>query len=181
MSVQDPIKLNDAEKYSLSPLLLYGLTVAGLPIRWMTYTPLGQPRALLDVLLEAWRNSDGLRGLPDILRISRHLAEASPKLGQDLAQMGIHLEVANANKKSLPASLRSAQDASKWLDRFLPRGNDKKVHPLNEAVNALCQIAQLEHDSSMNDPLRDRYGREKDKLKEWLELPVQGPIPTCYT
>lgn len=37
VSVQDPIKLNDAEKYDLSPLLLYGLTIPGLPIRWMTY------------------------------------------------------------------------------------------------------------------------------------------------
>lgn len=181
VSIQDPIKLNDAEKYGLSPLLLYGLTVAGLPIRWMTYTPLDHPRALMDVLLEAWRNADGLRGLPDILRISRHLAQASPKLGQDLAQMGINVEVANAKEKSLPASLRSAQDASKWLNRWLPRENNKRVHTLSEAVHTLCQIAQLKHDSSMNDPLRDRYGREKDKLKEWLELPVQGPIPTCST
>lgn len=36
VSVRDPIKIKDAERYGLSPLILYGLTVAGLPIRWMT-------------------------------------------------------------------------------------------------------------------------------------------------
>ena len=45
VSVQDPIKVKDAERYGLSPLILYGLTVAGLPIRWMTFTPADQPRA----------------------------------------------------------------------------------------------------------------------------------------
>ena len=38
VSVQDPIKIKDAEQYGLSPLILYGLTVAGLPIRWMSFT-----------------------------------------------------------------------------------------------------------------------------------------------
>ena len=51
VSVQDPIKIKDAERYGLSPLLLYGLTVAGLPIRWMTFTPIDQPRPFRDVLL----------------------------------------------------------------------------------------------------------------------------------
>ena len=44
VSVGDPIKIKDAERYGLSPLILYGLTVAGLPIRWMTFTPVAQPR-----------------------------------------------------------------------------------------------------------------------------------------
>lgn len=38
VSVRDPIKTSDAERYGLSPLILYGITVAGLPIRWMTFT-----------------------------------------------------------------------------------------------------------------------------------------------
>src|SRR5690625_1145295 len=80
VSVRDPIKNSDAERYGLSPLILYGLTVAGLPIRWMTFTPVDQPRAFRDVLLDAWRNAEGLRGRPDILRINRHLATASPEL-----------------------------------------------------------------------------------------------------
>ncbi|WP_243885261.1 hypothetical protein [Shewanella algae] len=76
VSVRDPIKIKDAERYGLSPLLLYGLTVAGLPI----FTPVDQPKAFQDALLEAWNNAEGLRGRPDILRINRHLATASPEL-----------------------------------------------------------------------------------------------------
>jgi hypothetical protein len=112
VSVRDPIKIKGAEQYGLSPLILYGLTVAGLPIRWMTFTPANQPRAFRDVLLEAWRKAEGLRGRPDILRVNRHLAMAGPKLTADMAHIGVRLEVAGAREKSLPASLRSAQDAS---------------------------------------------------------------------
>jgi hypothetical protein len=52
VSVRDPIKIKDAEQYGFSPSILYGLTVAGLPIRWMTFTPVDQPRAFLDDLLK---------------------------------------------------------------------------------------------------------------------------------
>ncbi len=89
VSVRDPIKIKDAERYGLSPLILYGITVAGLPIRWMTFTPVDQPRAFRDVLLEAWRNAEGLRGQPDILRINRHLATASPGLIGEMAKIGV--------------------------------------------------------------------------------------------
>jgi len=54
VSVRDPIKLKDADRCGLSPLMLYGIIVAGLPIRWMTFTSGDQPRAFRDILLEAW-------------------------------------------------------------------------------------------------------------------------------
>ncbi|MET0102630.1 MAG: hypothetical protein ABW078_12940 [Sedimenticola sp.] len=57
VSVGDPLKIKDAERYWLSPLILYGITVAGLPIRWITFTPVDQPRAFREVLLEAWHNA----------------------------------------------------------------------------------------------------------------------------
>ena len=79
VSVRDPIKIKDANRYGLSPLILYGITVSGLPIRWMTFTPVDQPRAFQDVLLDAWRNAEGLRGCPDTLRVNRHIATASPR------------------------------------------------------------------------------------------------------
>lgn len=118
VSVQDSIRLKDAEQYKLNPLILYGLTVAGLPTRWMTFTPVDQPRAFRDVLQEAWQKSGDLCGRPDTLRINRHLATASPELIQNLAKIGVQVEVANAKEKALSASLRVAQDASKWL--YLP-------------------------------------------------------------
>lgn len=120
--VQDSIKIKDAEQYGLSPLILYGLTVDKLPIRWMCFTPVSQPKALQDVLLEAWSNAEGLRGRPDILRVNRHVAQASPDLVRDMAKIGVQVEIADAKEKFLPASLRSAQKFS----RLLPRKHDSK-------------------------------------------------------
>jgi len=36
--VGDPIRLKDAEKFNLKPLLLYGLTVPGTQIEWYTFS-----------------------------------------------------------------------------------------------------------------------------------------------
>ncbi|PWW05389.1 hypothetical protein [Mangrovibacter plantisponsor] len=175
VSVRDPIKIKDAERYGLSPLLLYGLTVAGLPIRWMTFTPVDQPKALQDALLEAWNNAEGLRGRPDILRINRHLATASPELVGEMAKIGVQVEVANAREKSLPASLRSAQDASRWLLRKHD-GNDCS---LNGSIQALCRYAQDDHDFRVREGHRGVNSREvEDRLQQWLALPAQVTVPT---
>ncbi|MDZ7753793.1 MAG: hypothetical protein U5S82_19645 [Gammaproteobacteria bacterium] len=176
VSVGDPIKIKDAERYGLSPLLLYGLTVAGLPIRWMTFTPVDQPRPFRDVLLEAWRNAEGLRGRPDILRINRHLAAASPGLVGEMAKIGVRVEVADAKEKSLPASLRSAQDSSRWL----PRKHDGKDRSLAGSIQALCRYAQVDHDFRVGDGHRGVNSREVEfKIQQWLALPAQAPVPTA--
>ena len=91
VSVADPIRIKTAERYGLSPLILYGLTVAGLPLRWMTFTPVDQLRPFRDVLLDAWHNAEGLRGQPDILKINRHIAAASPELVEEMANIGVQV------------------------------------------------------------------------------------------
>ena len=176
VSVRDPIRLKDAERYRLSPLILYGLTVAGLPIRWMTFTPVDQPRPFREVLLEAWRNAEGLRGRPDILRINRHLAAASPELAEEMAKIGVQVEVAGTKEKSLPASLRSAQDFSRWL----LRKHDGKDLSLAGSVQALCRYAQEDHAFRVSDrSLRGVHSREVvDRVQWWLSLPARVPVPT---
>ena len=175
VSVRDPIKIKDAERYGLSPLILYGLSVAGLPIRWMAFTPVDQPRPFRDVLLEAWRNAEGLRGRPDILRINRHLATACPNLAGEMAKIGVQVEVADAKEKSLPASLRSAQDSSRWLMRKYD-GNDRS---LTGAIQTLCQYAQIDHNFRVRAGHRGVNSREvEDRIQQWLTLPVQVPVPT---
>ena len=175
VSAQDPIKIKDAEKYGLSPLILYGLAVAGLPIRWMTFTPVDQPRTFSDVLLDAWCNAKGLRGRPDILRISRHLAMASSEFVGAMAKTGVQVEIADAKEKSLPASLRAAQDSSRWLMRKHD-GNDRS---LTESIQALCRCAQDDHDFRVRDGRRGVNSREvEDRIQQWLNLPVQVPVPT---
>ncbi len=173
VSVQDPIRVKDAERYGLRPLILYGLTVAGLPIRWMTFTPVDQPRAFRGVLLEAWCNAEGLRGRPDILRINRYLAAASPQLEGDMAGIGVQVEVADAKEKSLPASLRSAQDSSRWL----LRKRDGEDRSLIEPIQALCRDAQYDHDFLVRDGHRGVNSREvEDRIQQWLALPERGPV-----
>jgi hypothetical protein len=175
VSVEDPIKIKDAEQYGLSPLILYGLTVAGLPIRWMSFTPVDQPRAFRDVLQEGWSNAEGLRGRPEILRINRHLAMASPELAGDMAKIGVQVEVADAREKSLSASLRSAQDSSRWL----LRKHDSKDRSLTGFTQALCQDAQYDHEFRIRDGNRGvRSGKVKDRILQWLALPVRGPVST---
>ncbi len=174
VSVQDPIKIKDAERYGLSPLIIYGVTVAGLPIRWMTFTPVDQPRAFRDVLLGAWCNAEGLRGRPDILRVNRHLSKASPELVEEMAKIGVQVEVADAKDKSLPASLRSAQDSSRWL----LRKHDGKGQSLGP-IQALCRYAQYDHDFRIKDGHRGVSSREvEDRIQRWLTLPAQVPEPT---
>lgn len=174
VSVQDPIKIKDAEQYGLSPLILYGLTVAGLPIRWMTFTPVDQPRAFRDVLLEAWRNAEGLRGRPDILRINRHLALASPDLVNEMAKLEVHVEIAGAKEKSLPASLRSAQNFSRELLWDL----DRKAPSLSISIQILCRYAQENHNSRVSIGIhRGVNSREvEDRIKQWLARPAQRPV-----
>ncbi|MCI5218363.1 MAG: hypothetical protein D3914_04020 [Candidatus Electrothrix sp. LOE2] len=174
VSVRDPIRIKDAKQYGLSPLILYGVSVAGLPIRWMTFSPLDQPRAFRDVLLEAWRNADGLRGRPDILRVNCHVAQASPELISNMAKIGVQVEVADAKEKSFPSSLRSAQNSNKSL--FVT--HDNKDHSLAGAIQALCQDAQYDHDFCIKGGHRDAKSREQEnRIQQWLALPAQGPVP----
>lgn len=141
----------------------------------MAYTPVDQPKAFRDVLLEAWRNAEGLRGRPDILRVNRHLALASPELARDMAKIEVQVEVADAKEKSLPASLRSAQDFSRWL---LGK-HDRKDQSLTVSIQALCRDAQYDHDFQARGGHRSVNSREVgDRIQQWLALPAQGPVPT---
>ncbi|WP_337263635.1 MULTISPECIES: hypothetical protein [unclassified Serratia (in: enterobacteria)] len=174
VSVQDPIKPKDAERYGLSPLILYGLSVSGLPIRWMTFTSIDHPRPFKEILQEAWHHAEGLRGQPDNLRINRHLAAASPELLRDMEKTGIQVKIANAWDKSLPASLRSAQDASRWL----PRKGAPKDPSLTGSLQALCQAANNEHHFRIRTGCRYVNNREvEDRIQQWLALPLQVPKP----
>lgn len=170
VAVRDPIKLKDAEQYGLTPLILYGLRVAGLPICWMTFSPANQPRSFREVLLDAWSNAAGLRGYPDVLKVSRHVSMASPALINDMASIGVEVKVADPKDKSFPASLRSAQNASMWL----LEKHAEADRPIALAVRALCQDAQREH--SLQNKLGLYFVSNSEiagQINEWLALPMR--------
>ncbi len=50
--VRDPIKLSDAGKFGLRSVLLYGVTVARLPLRRITFNSRNQLTPLIDVLFK---------------------------------------------------------------------------------------------------------------------------------
>lgn len=172
VAAHDPIKLADAKQRGLSPLMLYGITVAGLPIRWLTFSPADQRKSLREVLLTAWRGAEGLRGMPDVLRVNRYVVEADPILADDLARVGVHLEVADAKDKIVPASLRSAHDASRWLSRW----HDPVDLSLAASVEALCLDAQEDHNRSSRYGPRGLGNRKLEEgIAQWLDLPMRKP------
>lgn len=172
VAVRDPIKLADAKQRGLSPLMLYGITVAGLPIRWLMFSPADQRKSLREVLLTAWRGAEGLRGMPDVLHVNRYVAQADPVLADDLARIGVHLEVADAKDKMVPASLRSAHDASRWLSRW----HDPVDLSLASSVEALCLDAQEDHNRSARHRPRGLGNRKlEEAITQWLDLPMREP------
>ncbi|MQT12927.1 hypothetical protein [Segnochrobactrum spirostomi] len=172
VAVRDPIRLADARQRELAPILLYGVTVAGLPIRWLTFSPVDEPKSLREVLLTAWGDAEGLRGTPDVLRVNGSLALSDPGLADYLAGIGIRLEIAGAKDKTVPASLRWAHDCSRWLSQ-----RHKPIDlSLNACIEALCQDARDDHAWNAR---RTDDGLSKTKLEmrieKWLNLPMRVP------
>lgn len=170
VSVADPIRLADAKQHDLTPVLLYGLTVAGLPIRWLTFSPLDRPKGFRNVLCEAWLNGDGLRGKPDILKVNRNLAKSCPELSNSLSKIGIQLEIAGPSEKTLSASLRVAQNSAKGL---WPT-NRSQDHSISSGVDALCLDARSDHVQSSSSGFENhsQSSAEKAKSANWFSLPI---------
>ena len=172
VAVRDPIRLADAKQRGLVPIILYGITVAGLPIRWLTFSTVDQRKSLREVLLTAWRDAKGLRGGPDVLRVNRYVAQADPGLAEYLARIGVRLEIADAKDKTVSASLRSAHDVSRWLSQ---RHNPLDLS-LAACVEALCLDAQDKHDQSARRGPRGLSNRKlEDSIEQWLDLPMRKP------
>lgn len=178
VSVRDPIRTSDASRHGLSPLLIYGLTVPGTPIRWTTFSPGDSPQPLRRILFSAWSQGEGLRGQPDALMVNRHLAQSDPNLETDLAKIGIALEIAGPSEKSLPASLRSAQDKTRWLSR----SSRSDSVPADQAIAAFSSDALTDHNWRSRDRRRDLGDRElEERIEAWLALPNREPDPSFVT
>lgn len=172
VAVRDPIRLADAKRRELEPIILYGITVAGLPIRWLTFSTVDQRKSLSEVLWTAWKDAEGLRGLPDVLRVNRYVAQADPGLAADVARIGVRLEVADAKDKTAPASLRSAHDDSRWLSQR----HDPIDLSLAACVEALCLDAKEDHSRSARRGPRGLSNRKlEERIEQWLNLPMRQP------
>ncbi|CAH1696077.1 hypothetical protein CHELA1G11_30141 [Hyphomicrobiales bacterium] len=117
--VREAASREDLATYDLTPLLLYGLSVPGTSLRWVILTPVDNPASIVSVLGKAWTQADGLRGRPDVLKVSRHLAASAVDLPETLAATDVRLVVAEGSDKAFSASVRRCQEDAMWAS--LPR------------------------------------------------------------
>lgn len=168
VKILDPITLYDAQRYNLRPILLYGLTVAGLPVRWMRFSPMDAPISIKGFLADAWMHAKGLRGVPDILLVNRHLNAACPLLAEALEPLCVELQVTAPNDKSHPGSLRSAQDSAKYISMTSAAAQQEET-PLDK----LGRYVKEEHLLDVLVAKHCHSGKDGLKIKQWLEQPFQ--------
>lgn len=100
--MRDGVRADDAIAAGLTPLLLYGLAVEGLPIRYGRTAPLASPMPYRRFLHEAWRANP--QGLPDVLKVGARFLDPLPGLSDLTDHLGIKLAVAAGNDRSYSAS-----------------------------------------------------------------------------
>ena len=166
----DTISLSDAARFGLKPLILYGLTVPGTQLQWLSFSRLDNPRSLLGFLIEAWSKGAGLKGCPDILKINKSIADSCPDLKLNLKKLGVEVVIAEKGDKKLSGSLRAAQDD---VMRFgwLARNNAKDFYNL-EALNA---YAHKGHNHHVEQKMW-AWGSHKsvrETAEKWIALPVK--------
>lgn len=167
---RDAIRLKDAEKMGLTPLILYGLTIPGTQIEWLTFSTLDNPRSLFGVLLDGWNNAHGLRGYPDKLKINRHIAKACPNLKHSLADIGdISLEVADGKDKTFSASLREAQHLVLEYGWSMDIRNDQALDNI-EQLNTYALNVHQEHINRRKWEWCPKT-LVKERASKWIELP----------
>ncbi|ABK50388.1 conserved hypothetical protein (plasmid) [Shewanella sp. ANA-3] len=165
----DPMTVSDAKRYQLSPILLYGLTVAGLPIRWMTFAPIDAPIAIKGFLANAWEHAKGLRGLPDIVRVNKYLHEACPLLAEALQPLGVELQVTAPNDRSHPGSLRSAQESAQYISMT---ASSAPPQPQETPFDTLSRYAKDDHLLNVRIAPSYHSGKEAFKIMQWLQQPI---------
>lgn len=162
--VRDAMQCREAERYGLAPLLLYALSIPSTAIRRMTFAPLEKPHALYATLHRLWtQESEGFRGRPDALILSRQVAAASPTLGDRLARDGVELIVADKGDKVLGAALRTAQQDAMWLGFF--SGGSRRIDTLDRLDEAASERHRF--DAKMH------MGKHRQRQEQWAALPCR--------
>ncbi|MDI5832582.1 hypothetical protein OCF84_21320 (plasmid) [Shewanella xiamenensis] len=170
----DPITLKEAKQYQLSPLLLYGITVAGIPFRWMMFSPKDAPISIKHFLNTAWEHAEGLRGVPDILRVNKYLNEACPMLADALLPLGVELQVTTNNDRSHSGSLRSAQESARNITMTALSTPSK---PQETPIDTLCRYSVDEHCANVRIAPHYHSGKNVLKIMQWLRQPFK-PMST---
>ena len=167
-----PVPRNEIESWGLEHLLVYFVAAANTRIHWMTFSTVESPRPLRDVLMEAWGQGVGLRGVPDVLTVSRPMA-AMMDLEPWLFSLGVRLKVAEAEDKRVGAALAYAQQQAATLPWFAQqRSPVTSVADLNQRVTKThgwtAEYAQ------------EGYDANAKNARSWLALPPRA-LPECVS
>lgn len=162
--VREAASREDLAAYELTPLLLYGLSVPGTSLRWVMLTPVDKPASIVSVLREGWTRANGLRGRPDVLKLSRQLAASAVALPEMLAASDVRLVVADGSDKAFSASLRRCQEDAMWAS--LPR---RRPTP-STTLDQLNRCATDRHNHSFQTPL----SRVNARMEWWRNLPPRA-------
>lgn len=156
----DPLPLSEAGMYELKPLIVYGLTIPGIPGCHLRFAPLHAPQPIVNVLADIWNSEPMLRGMPNTLRISRALAEADDGFVQMLLSQGMAVTLSGTKDKSHSGALRSCQkdawELSFWgrkesllsvedLNRFASRPRDRRYLLRTPAQREVAQAWEAFH------------------------------------
>lgn len=124
----DPLPLKEAERYGLTPLIIYGISLPGVPGSHIRLAHQSNPLPIVDVLRDIWTSTPALRGKPNKLRVSRACAEADDGFIQTLISDGLAVTVAGSNDKSHAGALRNCQKEARelafWGRKNLPMSLD---------------------------------------------------------
>lgn len=171
--VVDPIRVQDAAQYGLEPILMYSVSVTGTSLRWLMFSMADEPLPHQEVLLQAWSKGKGLRGYPNIVRVSRQLNKASPTLAQELAAFGVALEVPPASDKTLPGALRASQALAGQVLGW------STLHTTREVPAGLARVnadARAYHQFRAQPSAHDGEARQsRESVSAWLKLPFRQP------
>lgn len=156
----DPLPLVEAGPYGLKPLIVYGLTVPGVPGCYLRFAPMERPLPITDVLSDIWNATPTLRGMPNKLRISRALADADDGFIQSLVSNGMAVTISGTKDKSHAGALRSCQkdawELSFWgreeqlasiedINRLAARLRDRRYLQRTPAQRSIAQAWEAFH------------------------------------
>jgi hypothetical protein len=162
--VGDAMRCREAERYGLSPLLLYALSIQDTVIRRMTFAPLNEPHAIYATLHRLWsKEAEGFRGLPNAVVLSRQVAAASPTLADRLASDRVELIVAEKGDRVSGAALRTAQQDSVSLGIF----SNNRLR-----INSLDRLEEAAADQHRFD-LKIHMGQYRQRQEQWASLPCR--------
>lgn len=171
--VLDPIRVRDAAQYGLEAILMYSISVTGTSLRWLTFSMADEPLPHQEVLLQAWSKGGGLRGFPDIVRVSRQLCKSAPTLAQELAAFGVVLEVPPASDKTLPGALRASQALAGQVLGW------STLHATREVPAGLPRLNADAHSYHQFRAQPSAHGGEarqtRERVSAWLQLPSRQP------